>query len=81
MQETPFNVYKVKRGQSRGTSGGGGFFSMKTRTDETGQPTDEREVGIFKGIVSVDDLKTKAEHENWIQGRIGVLKESVNKLH
>ena len=79
MEKTPFNVYPIKRGQSRGVSGG--LFSKKTRTDDTGMPTDEREVGIFKGIVSVDDLAVKAKHEEWIAGRMKILKQSLSKLH
>jgi len=51
-QTSPFNTYYLKKGQARGTSGG--MFSSGNK-DESGQASTVKTVGIFKGIVQVEN--------------------------
>ena len=60
---SPFNTFNLKKGQSRGLSGGG-FMSLfkKTKKDESGQVSDEKVVGIFKAIIEVKSKKDEQEY-------------------
>lgn len=48
--KSPFNIYQILRGQSRGLDG---ILSSADKYDETGQKTNSRVVGIFKGMIRV----------------------------
>ena len=58
-QASPFNSYELKRGQSRGASSG--MFSSK-KTDESGQASTEQVMGIFKGIIEVENNSDKMKY-------------------
>ena len=49
---SPFDTFEIKRGQTRGLSKGLFAFSHKKK-DESGQDSNEKVAGIFKGIVHV----------------------------
>lgn len=51
-QETPFDQFIIKRGQSRGASKGWWPFS-KAKEDDSGSVTTELVAGKFKGILSI----------------------------
>jgi hypothetical protein len=58
---SPFNSYNLTRGQSRGGGGSGMFSSAKV--DESGQASNEQVVGIFKGIIEVENKEDKAVYD------------------
>lgn len=68
---SPFNTFNLKKGQSRGLSGGG-FMSLfkKTKKDESGQVSNEKVVGIFKAIIEV---KSKKDEQDYIIERKNLL--------
>lgn len=53
--KTPFHVFTIKKGQSRGASTGlfAGLFGGAGKTDASGAPTTEQEMGNFKGVITV----------------------------
>lgn len=55
-----FDKYEVKRGASRGVSGG--LFGRK-KQDAVGENTDEKVVGRFKGMVEVYNQDTRAQEK------------------
>ena len=74
---SPFMTYKIMRGQARGLSKS--WFS-KDIVDESGQISDVREVGQFKGIVTVINKDKQEGFEIVKQTRINILKDCLNKL-
>lgn len=48
--ESPFNIYEIMRGQSRGLDG---ILASPDKFDEKGQKTSSRAVGKFKGVIRV----------------------------
>ena len=74
---SPFMTYKILRGQARGLSKS--WFSKDT-LDEAGQITNVREVGLFKGIVTVINKEREEGFEIVKQTRIKILKENLNKI-
>ena len=75
--KSPFQSFSVMRGQSRGLSKG--WFSYN-KVDEAGQVTNIKQVGEFKGIVSVVN-KDREEGFNLVkETRVGILKQSLNTL-
>lgn len=62
--KTPFHVFTLKKGQSRGASKGllGGLFGGAAKTDASGAVTTEQEMGNFKGVITVESQQEKAEY-------------------
>ena len=50
--ESPFNIYEIMRGQSRGLDG---LMDSPDKLDEKGQKTNSRCVGLFKGMIRIVD--------------------------
>jgi hypothetical protein len=73
--ETPFNSYKLKKGQARGTSGG--LFSSGKK-DASGQASTEQCVGIFKGILEVENKQDKENYVKVKNDLINTLKDHIN---
>ena len=74
---SPFQSFDIMRGQSRGLSKS--WFKSQ-QTDETGQITNLKQVGDFKGIVSVIN-KDREDGFNLVkETRITILKQSLNTL-
>lgn len=48
--ESPFNIYEIMRGQSRGLDG---MIDSSDKFDEKGQKTNSRTVGKFKGMIRI----------------------------
>ena len=62
--KSPFNIYEIKRGQSRGLDG---TLSSVNTCDEKGQKTNSRTVGKFKGVIRVihdDEESRKSNRKN-----------------
>jgi hypothetical protein len=77
MPKSPFQTFDIIKGQSRGLSKG--WFTTNNE-DEAGQVSTIKNVGKFKGIVSVinkerDDIFSKVK-----KSRIQILKDSLNNL-
>lgn len=68
--KSPFNIYHILRGQSRGLDG---VLDSADKYDETGQKTNSRVVGIFKGMIRVvnDDENEKETIKPRIMGGDG----------
>jgi len=62
--KTPFHVFNLKKGQSRGASKGllGGLFGGAPKTDASGAVTTEQEMGLFKGVITVQSQIEKIEY-------------------
>jgi hypothetical protein len=61
LSEYPFHLYPLKKGQSRGLSGP---FMFGAKFDKSGQKSNEREVGRFKGrirIIPADQVEARKE--------------------
>jgi hypothetical protein len=61
---SPFYRFNLHRGQARGLAGGTGLFSFSstnTKIDESGQTSNEHEVGYFKGLISLHNTQTRNE--------------------
>ena len=56
---SPFNTYTMKKGQARGASTG--MFSA-AKKDDSGQASTEVSVGIFKGIIEVENKEDKEKY-------------------
>ncbi len=50
---TPFDSFEIKKGQSRGATKSWWQIGTTTKTDDSGNLSDEQVVGKFKGIVTV----------------------------
>lgn len=67
MPKKPFHEDKIWRGQQRGISKGilgkvGSLFGAKEAVDETGQASNLKQVGLFKGLIKVVN---KDEEDNY----------------
>ena len=60
--KSPFNIYEIQRGQSRGLDDG--FISSADKIDEAGQKTNSRVVGIFKGMIRVVNENEEESKKN-----------------
>lgn len=60
---SPFQKYDLKKGQSRGLSAGlfSGLFGG-SKTDASGQVTNEKVVGVFKAVIQVEGREEKKEY-------------------
>jgi len=72
IEETPFDVYGLARGQNRGLEDG--FFSSHSK-DTSGESSDIKDVGKFKAMISVTSSKQesfteKIDHERNLQEEI-----------
>jgi hypothetical protein len=74
---SPFNSYNLTKGQSRGTSEG--MFSSK-KTDDSGQASTEQEVGIFKGIIEVENPQAKKIYQIERDAILDEMKGLLNEL-
>ena len=77
MPRSPFQTFKILRGKARGNSKS--WFSSQTE-DESGSITTVREVGKFKGIVSVINKQREEGFETVKKTRVAILKDSINSL-
>jgi len=77
MPKMPFRDFEIKRGQQRGLSKG--FFSMfsKPKTDETGQVSNVKVVGKFKGIVSIYNTTEKENFDSQKNSRLDLIAKLV----
>ena len=82
-KETDFNCYQIKRGQTRGASGGGGFFGMLSsdKTDESGAPSTEEIVGKFKGLITVTRKSDEKEKRNRINKKLSTIIELIGDIY
>lgn len=76
-KESPFNSYKIMRGQSRGNTGG--FFKAASK-DESGQESTEKCAGIFKAIIEVENPQDKLEYNKKKSDLLSKLQEICNTL-
>lgn len=74
---SPFQSFPIYRGQSRGLSKG---FFWNRKTDEAGQVSNIRQVGDFKGIISVINKDREQGFDAVKDVRINILKQSLNDL-
>lgn len=56
--ESPFNIYEINRGQSRGLDG---LMDSADKLDEKGQKTNSRVVGKFKGMIRIVENEEELE--------------------
>ena len=77
MSKTPFDEFKVIRGQSRGLKKS--FFG-KPKTDDSGSVTNLKQVGRFKGIVRVENIRTREDVKQISKDRVNILKAQLNDL-
>lgn len=77
MPRSPFQSYEITKGQSRGLSNS--WFS-DDEVDDAGQVSNIRNVGYFKGIISVINKDKQESTELVKQTRINILKDSLNTL-
>jgi len=79
--KTPFHVFKLKKGQSRGASAGlfGGLFGA-AKTDASGQVTTEQEMGLFKGVITVESTEEKKKYQEEKADLIHRLKVKLDQL-
>lgn len=76
-QASPFNTYEIKKGQTRGHSSG--LFNNE-QEDESGQPSTEKCVGVFKGIVEVENKEDKKFYLKKKAKMIAQLKDFINQI-
>ena len=77
MPKSPFHTYEITKGQSRGLSNS---WFFEDEVDDAGQVSNIRNVGYFKGIISVINKEKQESTEVVKQTRISILKESLNTL-
>jgi hypothetical protein len=73
-RESPFNTYLLKKGQSRGASGG--LFS--SNKDASGQVSTEKICGIFKGVIEVENKEDKEAYLKKKDIMIKKMKDFIN---
>ena len=77
MPRTPFDEFKIIRGQARGLKKS--WFG-KSKTDESGSVTDVKTVGRFKGIVKVENIARRDDYRQISRDRVNILKSQLNEL-
>ena len=77
MPPSPFETFKIMRGQSRGLSKS---WFWKNDYDEAGQVTNLKEVGRFKGMITVVNKNKENEYISLKGDRIGTIKDSLNEV-
>ena len=77
MPNSPFQTYPILRGQSRGNSKS--WFG-KNETDRSGQVSTVKNMGMFKGIVSVINKLREQNYLTVRSTRLENLKQSLNEL-
>lgn len=77
----PFHSVNVKRGQSRGLTKS--WFSLFTppKTDESGQVTNEKTVGRFKGRITVQNEEEKKSYETTKNTKIQQIIKLMLEIH
>ena len=78
---SPFNTYEIKKGQSRGLSGG--FLSNLFKTfkkDDSGQASSEKVVGSFKGIIEVESKERKEWYQKQKNNLLDQLEDLIKKI-
>ena len=77
MPNSPFQTYPILRGQSRGNSRS--WFG-RSNTDESGQVSTIKNMGKFKGIVSVINKYREENYKIVRNTRLQILKQSLDEL-
>ena len=76
---SPFTSYVIKRGQTRGASGGWWPFG-KAKEDESGEASTEQEVGIFKCLIDVVSENQKKQHMDEKDDRLDMIISKLNDI-
>jgi len=77
----PFLRYDVVRGQSRGLNKGFFSFFSRPKTDESGEITNKKSVGFFKGRVTVENKEDKDEMHVIKLARNKIIIELIDNMH
>lgn len=81
--QMPFHCCDVMRGQSRGNKKSffGSLFGKREETDDSGQVSTIKEVGQFKGRVSIANKADEEEFKQKLQQNNKVIVELLENLH
>ncbi len=76
-----FHTVNIMRGQSRGLSKGWFSFFIKQKTDESGQSTNEKIVGQFKGRILVENPSDKERFKMQKERDMKTVYQLLNEIH
>jgi hypothetical protein len=77
----PFHTSNIIRGQSRGLSKGWFSFFKKTITDESGEISNQKIVGLFKGRINIENKEEKEAFKATRDSRVQIIFRLLNDLH
>lgn len=77
----PFHTVDICRGQSRGLSKGWFSFFTKTQTDESGEISNKKVVGQFKGRINIENKEEKEAFKATRDSRVKIIFMLLNDLH
>lgn len=77
----PFHTTNVIRGQSRGLSKGFFSFFKKTQTDDSGEISNLKVVGQFKGRITIENKAEKDNFKATRDSRVQIIFMLLNDLH
>ena len=79
--KSPFHTSEIIRGQSRGLKKSFFSFLSKDKTDDSGQVTNLKTVGLFKGRVNVENKEEKEEFKVQKEQRMKIIMALLEDLH
>ena len=79
--DDPFIKIPIKRGQSRGLSKSWFSFLSADKVDESGEVTNEKIVGYFKGRVKVRNTEEETEHNAAMEHKMEEIFDLIRQIH
>lgn len=79
--DEPFISIPVKRGQSRGLTKSWFSFLAADKVDESGEVTNEKTVGFFKGRVKVTNAEERKAFVAEKEEKIGEIFDLIRQIH
>lgn len=79
--DDPFIKVPIKRGQSRGLTKSWFSFLSADKVDESGEVTNEKIVGYFKGRVKVRNTEEEKAHSDAMEAKMADIFDLIRQIH
>jgi len=76
-----FNCYEIKRGQTRGASGGFSLFGGPKTEQATGEADTTTKMGIFKALITVAHKDTMVEKQMFMMRKLTQIREKLALIY
>jgi len=80
-KESEFNCYNIKRGQTRGASGGFSLFSGPKKDLLTGEADTTQNMGIFKALITVAHKDTHQEKHLFLMRKLTTIRQKLATIY